>query len=268
MYKKRLIPVLFLKDGWMVRSEGFVFHQFIGDPISHVRRMVDWDVDELILLDIGEKEFSFQHQRIDYKYKPVSSLLEFINMIASECRIPLTFGGKINSIDDIKIRIQNGADKISINTLFYKNPNVIEEAAKIFGKQAIVASIDYKIIDSSPIVFCDRGRLNTKKSVEEWAIFVENCGAGEILLNSIDRDGNAMGYDLETINVISNKVKIPVIACGGAGRKEHFLSCYSNTSVSALAAGNIFHFKENEYPNSKKYLHSKMKNIRFRGEYE
>jgi len=263
MYKKRLIPVLFLKDGWMVRSNGFIFHQYIGDPIAHVKRMVDWNVDELIILDIGEKDFNFQHQRTDYKYKPVSSLLDFINMIASECRIPLTFGGKINSIEDIRLRIQNGADKVSANSIFFKDPKIIEKAAKIFGQQAIVASIDYKLINASPIVFCNRGKVNINKSLEEWSVYVENCGAGEILLNSIDKDGKATGYDLEVIDTISNKVKIPIIACGGAGKKEHFLNCYKKTSASACAAGNIFHFKENEYVNTKKYLRLHMDNIRY-----
>jgi len=263
MFKRRLIPVLFLKEGWMVRSEEFHEHQFIGDPVSHVRRMVDWDVDELIVLDIGDEQSTFEHHRSDFRHKPVGNVLEFIQVVAAECRIPLTFGGRIRTFEDVKVRIQNGADKVAMNTLLYTHPESVSEAALAFGRQAIVASIDYRMVDGRPMVFCGRGKLDTGKTVEDWSRHAENCGAGEILLNSIDRDGTAMGYDLETIDEVARAVGIPVIACGGAGMQGHFLKCYDKTTASAVAAGNIFHFKENAYPNAKRFLKMHLADIRF-----
>ena len=263
MFKRRFIPVLFLKDGWMVRSERFEMHHYIGDPVSHVRRMVDWDVDELIVLDIGNKESKFSHHRPDFKYRSLNTLNDFINLIASECRIPLTFGGKMRSFEDIQTVIKNGADKVSVNTLLKSNPEVVLKAAKSFGRQAIVASVDYKIINGEPIVFCDHGSKNIKIGVLDWIKYIEKYGVGEILLNSIDRDGMAEGYDIETIDMVSNSINLPLIACGGAGILGHFYNCFKNTSASAVAAGNIFHFKENLYPQAKQFLQSKLKDIRY-----
>lgn len=262
MYKRRLIPVLFLKDGWIVRSQTFDFHQYIGDPVHHVRRMVQWDVDELIVLDIGTSEMSFDHHRSDYKHKPVSTILEFINMIAAECNIPLTFGGRIREVEDIATRIRNGADKVSVNTLLQTSPEKVTEAAKQFGSQAITASIDYRIVDSVDRVFTDHGQVDAGATVAAWARRAEDLGAGEVLLNAIDRDGKARGYDFDTINQAADAVRIPVIACGGAGLELHFGACFEKTRANAVAAGNIFHFTENAYPNAKRYLRRKFEDIR------
>jgi imidazole glycerol-phosphate synthase subunit HisF len=263
LFKKRLIPVLYLKDGWMVRSQSFEVHQYIGDPVVHVKRMVQWDVDELIVLDISSDEkTSFEHQRSDYKNKPVDNLLEFINLIAIECCIPLTFGGHIRNFEDIAIRIQNGADKISLNTAITDTPELVTEAAEYFGSQAIVASIDYRVIDDKPRVFVESGKRSVDLDFISYVKKAVKLGAGEIFLNSIDRDGNARGFDLDIIEEVSKVVSVPVIACGGAGIQNHFSKCFESTSVSAVAAGNIFHFTENAYPNAKKFLKSKFEYIR------
>lgn len=264
MYKRRLIPVLFLKDGWMVRSQNFDFHQYIGDPVHHVRRMVQWDVDELIVLDIGETEMPFDHHRSDYRNKPVSSTLEFVNLIAAECNIPLTFGGRIRTLEDIAERIRNGADKISVNTVLQTSPGIITKAAQRFGSQAITASIDYRMVGEIDQVFVDHGREPVGASAGDWARRAEDLGAGEILLNAIDRDGKARGYDIDTINEVADSVRIPVIACGGAGIQNHFAAGFEKTRANAIAAGNIFHFTENAYPNAKKYLRTKFQDIRFK----
>jgi imidazole glycerol-phosphate synthase subunit HisF len=262
MYKRRLIPVLFFKDGWMVRSQNFSRHQYIGDPIHHVKRLMQWNVDELIVLDIGKDEFDFTHDRSDYKHKSAMSAIDFIRMISFECRIPLTFGGNIKTINDITSRIQNGADKVSVNSILSSKPSIVTEATRRFGSQAIVASIDYRIDNGVPLVYTSHGSTNQNVTVSEWAKYVEHLGVGEIFINSIDNDGNARGYDLKTINDTVKSVKIPVIACGGAGIPRHFYDCYSNTDVSAVAAGNIFHFTENSYPAAKKYLRKKFNYIR------
>ncbi len=262
MLKKRLIPVLFLKEGNLVRSQSFTIHQYIGDPISHVKRMMDWNVDELIIIDIDPEEFSFQKQRNDHKSKPINTMTDFTKLISEELRIPLALGGKIRSLDDIKLRIQNGADKVIINYLLSYNHTIVEKAVEAFGSQAIVASVDYKVIDNEAIVFTDHGKNNKNLKLLDWTLFAEKCGVGELFLNCIDRDGTAKGFDLENIDKISKALNIPVIACGGAGSYDHFLDCFLKTEASAVAAGNIFHFKENFYPISKNFLLEKINSVR------
>ncbi len=246
----------------MVRSQGFSIHQTIGDPAHHVRRMMDWNVDELIVLDIGDEEMKFEHHRTDYKHKPVSTITEFINLIAVELCIPLTFGGRIRNLDQISHLIRNGADKVAVNTALKENPEMISQAAHIFGSQAIVASIDYKMLEGRPIAFVNRAETSTDEKASAWARYAESLGAGEILLNAIDRDGEARGYDLETVSAVADAVSIPVIACGGAGHQRHFRQIYDETPASAAAAGNIFHFKENAYPLAKEYLKRFLGDIR------
>lgn len=262
MYKRRLIPVLFLKDGWMVRSQDFSEHQYIGDPVSHVERMMQWDVDELIVLDIGDGEMRFDHHRTDYRTKPVDTLLDFITLIAVQCHMPLTFGGRIRTVDDVRQRIQNGADKVAINTLLETGPDIVRQAAHTFGSQAIVASIDYRLVDGRARVLGGHGKRDLDADPADWARRAVDLGVGEILLNSIDRDGSARGYDLETIDRVAVAVEIPVIACGGAGHQRHFLETYQKTGASAVAAGNIFHFKENAYPLAKEFLKRNLPDIR------
>jgi len=254
--------VLYLLDGWMVRSQVFREHQYIGDPVSHVERMVDWDVDELIVLDIGRGSMSFEHHRQDYRHKPVRTLLEFIRRIAEECRIPLTFGGNVRSLDDIRERIRNGADKVSVNTLLHDAPGVVRQAAHAFGSQAIVASIDFRVVDGAARVFRDQGQEDVGVTPADMARRACEMGAGEILLSAIDRDGMARGYDLDAIETVVRAVDVPVIACGGAGRIQHFLECFERTKVQAVAAGNIFHFTENAYPRAKKFLAERREDVR------
>lgn len=262
MFKRRLIPVLFLKDGWMVRSQTFSIHQVIGDPVGHVRRMVQWDVDELIVLDIGAHESTFTHLRSDYRNKPVHTVAEFINLIAAECSIPLTFGGRIRSIEDIQLRIQNGADKVVLNSMLFDSPDLVTEAAYRFGSQAIVASIDYRTENGRPMVFTRWGKDAVGVDAAAWARRAVDLGVGEIFLNSIERDGTARGYDFDATNCVAAAVRAPIITCGGAGVQNHFLKCFQNTAASAIAAGNIFHFTENAYPNAKVFLRHTLNDIR------
>ena len=201
----------------MVRSQNFKLHQYIGDPIAHVKRMMDWNVDELIILDIDEKEFSFQQPRMDHKTNFIKNMQDFTKLVSEVCRIPLSLGGKIRSYEDIKIRIRNGADKVIVNYLLKSDHEIIKSAIKSFGSQAIVASIDYKIINNEAIVFIARGTINTNIKLLDWSFFAQECGVGEILLNSIDLDGSALGYDLENIKKVSENLDIPVIACSLAG---------------------------------------------------
>lgn len=262
MLKRRLIPILYMQSAWMVRSELFKIHQAIGNPFTHVERMVQWDVDELVVIDIGTGEETFDFARDDYRHKGVKNLLEFIHKTATECRIPLTFGGRIRTFGDIQQRIQNGADKIAVNSALADSPGLVSEAARSFGRQAIIASVDYRMTESGAVAFTHHGSQDTKMSVTDWVRRAADLGAGEILLNAIDRDGTGQGYDLETIRDVVAAVDIPVIACGGAGHQSHFLKCFAETEVSGVAAGNIFHFTENAYPRAKVYLRTKRDDIR------
>jgi len=262
MLKRRLIPVLYLLDGWMVRSQEFREHQYIGDPVLHVERMVDWDVDELIVLDIGRGEMNFEHHRRDYRHKPVVTLFDFIRRIALECCIPLTFGGRIRTVDDVRARIQHGADKVSVNAMLAEAPGEVTRAARMFGSQAIVGSIDFRRVEGGARVFLDHGGTDAGTNPVDAARRAEDLGVGEILLNAIDRDGTAQGYDLDAIRAVVEAVRIPVIACGGAGHQQHFLACLRDTDVSAVAAGNIFHFTENAYPRAKRFLAPQRSDVR------
>lgn len=261
MIKRRLIPVLYIKNGLIVRSEGFSYHHNIGNVIAEAGRYNSWNVDELIYIDIS-REKNYDLRRDDYNVNSYSSIDAIINEISKVCFMPLTFGGGIRNIDDIGFRIQNGADKITLNTGALENPKLITQAAEKYGSQAVVISIDYKIIDGQTIVFTNFGQKNTGKSVYNWIKECENLGAGEIFLNSIDRDGKANGYDIETIGNVVALTKLPVIACGGAGDLNHFVDLAKNTNVSAIAAGNIFHFTELSYPRAKTLL--KKEDLNFR----
>ncbi len=246
----------------MVRSQAFNIHQVIGDPVSHVERMMQWQVDELIVLDIGNENSTFEHHRIDYRTKPVHTIVDFIGLVAIECNMPLTFGGRIRSVDDIRLRIQNGADKVAVNALLKLAPDEVTRAAHAFGSQAIVASIDYRRVEGQVRVFVDHGRDDVGMDVAAWSRRAVDCGVGEILLNSIDRDGTARGYDIDAIETVAQAVEVPVIACGGAGHQRHFQEVFQKTTASAVAAGNIFHFKENAYPLAKQFLKRTLSDIR------
>lgn len=261
MVKRRLIPVLYIKNGLIVRSEGFSYHQNIGNVVSEAKRYNEWDVDELIYIDISRDKY-YDLRRDDLKVKSADSIGDIISQISEVCFMPLTFGGGIRTIDDISHRIRNGADKITLNTGAFENPKLITQAAEKYGSQAVVISIDYKVISNQPIVFTSFGQKNTGKTVFNWIKECEDLGAGEIFLNSIDRDGKANGYDIETIGKVVASTKLPVIACGGAGTLDDFVDLAKKTNVSAIAAGNIFHFTELSYPRAKTLLKKEGLNFR------
>lgn len=243
MLKNRLIPVLLLKNGLLVRSELFKIHQIIGNPIYEVRRFNEWNVDELIYLDISSDE-QYDLRRDDHRVKGLNNALDILDEVSKTCFMPLTWGGRIRSVEDMRDRISRGADKITINTAAVRTPELITQGAKVFGSQAIVVSIDVlRHPNGETEVFIDGGQTATGKKPEELAKEVEDRGAGEILLNSIDRDGTGRGYDLDLISAVASVTTIPVIACGGVGRYEDYAKGIK-AGASAVAAANIWHFKE------------------------
>ncbi len=238
----------------MVRSQNFQFHQLLGDPIQQVNRLSDWGADELIYVDISNEEV-YDLRRDDLKIKRMENIYTIIDRVSKSCFIPLTFGGNIKTIDDIKQRISRGADKVVINSQAFKTPKFIVEAARVFGKQCIIVGIDVKTNDQGQYeVVIDHGQTPTEKNPVAWAKEVEQLGAGEIFLNSIDRDGTAEGYDIQLIRSIAAVINIPIIACGGVGVFEHFIDGIKEGDADAVAAGNIFNFTENAVIMAKKTL--------------
>jgi len=261
MLKNRLIPVLLLKNGLLVRSEKFSIHQVIGNPIHEVKRFNEWNVDELIYLDITE-DSNYDIRRSDTKTKEMISPIEILNEVSKSCFMPLTWGGKITNVEQMRQLFANGADKIAINSEAFRNNNLITQGAAMFGSQAIVVSIDvFCDIDNKYEVFIDGGKTPTGMQPREWAVIAEKMGAGEILLQSINRDGIGSGYDLKLIGDISNAVKIPVIACSGVGDYRHYAQGI-NAGASAVAAANIWHFKELSDRNAKRAMEKANINIR------
>lgn len=253
MKKKRMIPVLLLKNGHLVQSKSFTRHQNLGDPITAVKRLSDWASDELIYLDITQ-EGGYDIGRDDKGHPNRKDIIRIIEDVSRHCLMPITFGGRIRTLDDINIRVCNGADKVSLNTKPLEEPDFITKAAKEFGSQCIVISIDAKMIDGKYVVMSHGGKTATTYDPVAWAKRAEALGAGEILINAIDRDGMRNGYDLELILAVSNAVSIPVIALGGVGEWDHFVEAFAQTNVDAVAAANIFHYYDQSVYLAKKHL--------------
>lgn len=252
----RLIPVLLLKNGVIVRSQLFKVHQVIGNPMSTVQRYSDWNVDELVVLDISRGEDFHDLRRSDLQQSyDGSSALDVLSAIAKVCFMPLTFGGRIRTLDDIERRLALGADKVSINTVAFDDPDFVARAAARFGSQCIVASIDAGTrSDGGYEVFVEGGRRATGQDPVAWARELEKRGAGEILLNAIHEDGSGRGYDLKLVRDVAGSVSIPVVALGGVGEYAHFAQAMTRAGASAAAAANIFHFFEVSYPLAKRAI--------------
>ncbi len=252
MLKTRLIPCLLLMNGLLVRSEEFSLHQVIGNPVNQVERFNAWAVDELIYIDIT-REGAHDLRRDDHKIKAKTDLLEIIDEVSRTCFMPLTFGGGIRTVEDIRLRLAHGADKVTVNTAAVARPAFVEEAAGVFGSQAIIVSVDAKRRDGGWEAMTHWGRQGSGLDVVEWAREAEARGAGEIFLNSVDRDGLAGGYDLALIEAVSAATSIPVIACGGVGRFQHLVDGVG-AGASAVSAANIFHFTEHSTQSAKRVL--------------
>lgn len=261
MLKNRLIPVLLLQNGMLVRSELFKVHQIIGNPIYEVKRFTEWTVDELIYLDISTSD-SYDIRRDDSKVRRLEDPLTILEEVSKTCFMPLTWGGRIRTLEDMRERFGRGADKITINTAAVKTPELITNAARTFGSQAIVVCIDVlRHADGRTEVFIEGGRTATGLDPAEFARKVESLGAGEILLQSIDRDGTGRGYDVELIKKVAGSTTIPVIALGGVGMYEHYAEGI-RAGASAVSAANIWHFKELSDLGGKKALARAGVNIR------
>jgi len=254
MVKTRLIPIVLLRNGVVVQSKRFARYQLVGNPTTIVRRLSDWAADEIIYLDISRDQM-YDRWRRDLKSPVRTTVIQILEDVAQTCFMPLTFGGGIRSLEDIRFRIRAGADKVTINTKAIEEPDFVRQAAEEFGSQCIVVSIDARrASDDSWEVFKQGGQVSTNRIPSEWAAEVEQQGAGEILINSIDKDGTGEGYDLELIRSVADAVGIPVIACGGVGKWIHLVEGCISGGASAVAAANIFHYTENSLYEAKRHL--------------
>ncbi len=262
MLKNRLIPCILLRNGVIVQSRGFKRYQLLGNPTEAVQRLSDWAADELVYLDIS-RDRVYDLRRDDLKSPNRSSILEIIEDVAERCFMPLTFGGGIRTVDDVIARVQAGADKVAINTQPLADPAFVTTVSREVGSQCVVVSIDVRENgEGGWEVYSDGGKEPTGRDPAEWADEVEQLGAGEIFLNSIDRDGAGRGFDLELIERVVERVSVPVIACGGVGEWAHLAEALERTNVAAVSAANIFHHTENSVRNAKKHLVDAGLNVR------
>ena len=242
MLKKRIIPCLDIMNGRTVKGINFVGIRDAGDPIELAKKYVKQGADELIFLDITAT------------IEKRATLIELVKKIAKEINIPFTVGGGINSLEDAAKLITAGADKVSVNSSAVKRPELIKEIAEKFGSQCVVVAVDTKLIEDQWMVFVHGGRTITPLKTLEWTQKVEQLGAGEILLTSMNNDGTKSGFAIDITSQVSDSINIPVIASGGAGTKEHFVDLFKGTTISAGLAASIFHYEEIPIPELKNYL--------------
>ena len=245
MLKNRIIPCLDVKNGRVVKGINFLELKDAGDPVEQAKIYSDGGADEICFLDI-----TASNENRDTIY-------DVVERTSKKCFVPLTVGGGVRSVEDINKLLNCGADKVSINTAAVENPKVIEESSKKFGSQCIVVAIDAKKKNDKWEIFTHGGRNNSGVNALEFAIKMENSGAGELLVTSMDRDGTQAGYDNELMSNITALVNIPVIASGGVGNLDHLVDGIKLGNASAVLAASIFHYGKHSVKEAKEYLDSK-----------
>ena len=245
MLKNRIIPCLDVKNGRVVKGINFVDLKDAGDPVEQAKIYSDGGADEICFLDITASN------------ENRGTIYDVVERTSKKCFVPLTVGGGVRSVEDINKLLNCGADKVSINTAAVENPKVIEESSKKFGSQCIVVAIDAKKKNDKWVIFTHGGRNNSGINVLEFAKKMENSGAGELLVTSMDRDGTQVGYDNELMSNITALVNIPVIASGGVGNLDHLVDGIKLGNASAVLAASVFHYGKHSVKEAKEYLASK-----------
>ena len=252
MHTKRIIPCLDVNNGRVVKGTNFVNLRDAGDPIEVGRQYDKAGADELVFLDITASSDAREIKA------------ELVRRVAETVFIPFTVGGGIRSVEDFRMILREGADKVAVNSAAIMNPTLISEAAEKFGSQCVVVAIDAKRRpDGGFSIFKNGGRVDMKIDAIEWAMEAERLGAGEILLTSMDCDGTKAGYDIALTRLVSQNVSIPVIASGGAGTKEHFYEALTEGGADAALAASLFHYKELEIREVKEYLKKRQVPVRY-----
>jgi len=251
MLAKRIIPCLDVKDGRVVKGINFLNLVDAGDPVEQAHYYDEHGADELVYLDITA---SAEKRDI---------MLDVVRRTSEQVFMPLTVGGGVRTAADTQLLLKSGADKVTMNTAAVLNPQLVSECADRFGSQATVVAIDAKRAEGGNwIVYIYGGRTATERDALEWALQVEKLGAGEIMLTSMDRDGTKKGFDIELTATISAAVSIPVIASGGCGKPEHFLTVFEEGKADAALAASIFHYRENSIREIKEYLQEQNIHVR------
>lgn len=252
MFTKRIIPCLDIHNGRVVKGVNFVDLKDAGDPVEIAAAYDKAGADELVFLDITASS--------DAR----NTVVDMVREVAKKVFIPFTVGGGIRTVDDFRMLLREGADKISVNSAAIMNPDLIRQAAEKFGRQCVVVAIDAKRRSdgSGWNIFKNGGRVDMGIDAVEWAMRADKLGAGEILLTSMDCDGTKAGYDIELTRTISGRVSVPVIASGGAGQMEHFYDALTDGKADAALAASLFHYKELEISEVKRYLSSRGVSVR------
>lgn len=245
MLKKRIIPILLLQNGRMVKGVNFKDYRDTGDPISCIKIYNTQYPDELVFININKNRFKSKE------------LFKILSIASKNCFIPLTVGGGIDSLKKIEELLNSGADKVILNTINFKNKDLIKNSSKVFGSQCIVVGIDIKKIGEKFYIYSDLGNQKQKIDLIDYIKVCEDKGAGEFFINSIDNDGKMIGYDLKLIEKVSKITKLPIIASGGAGNFKHILDLFNKTDASGAACGSIFHFADNNPIRVATYLSQK-----------
>jgi len=246
MLTKRIIPCLDIRDGRTVKGINFENIRDAGDPVELAAIYAAAGADELVFLDITAT------------VEKRKTLVNLVNRVAHKINIPFTVGGGISSVEDVSILLQNGADKISVNTAAFKDRNLVRNLANEFGSQCVVLAIDTKKeADGKWYVYLNGGRVKTDTRCEDWAKEAVDAGAGEILLTSMNNDGTKQGFALDITSTLAGNLPVPVIASGGGGTMEHFNDVFTIGKADAALAASIFHFKEISIPDLKRYLHDR-----------
>ncbi len=250
MLTKRIIPCLDIKDGRTVKGVNFVSLRDAGDPVELAQRYAEEGADELVFLDISASE------------EKRKTLAKLVRDVAQAIDIPFTVGGGISSVDDVAILLDNGADKVSINSSAVRRPSLISELANKFGTQCVVVAIDAKQIENDWVVHLVGGKVPTERRLFEWSTEAVERGAGELLFTSMDHDGTKQGFANRALKQLSETVSVPVIASGGAGNIQHFIDTFALGNVDAALAASVFHFKEIGIPELKATLRNQQIPVR------
>lgn len=242
MLKKRVVPVLLLKEGRMVKGQNFTNYRETGLPSSTIRIYSAQDADELCFINLDQSDDGFNR------------LIQILSSASNECFIPLTAGGGVSKFSQISQLFNSGADKVLLTSCLADDLNLLTTASRYYGSQSIVAGIDYFITDLGPVVAVNHGRNKLDVNILDYAMSIQNAGAGEVFLNCISNDGNMDGYDLKTANIVSSALSIPTIISGGAGNYHHLKEALQLPSVSAAACASLFHFGDNNPIRARSYL--------------
>lgn len=255
MKKKRIIPVVLFREGVIVQSKGFNEFKKLGDPAATLKRLSQWGSDEICFVNISPRG-KWEPLRSDLGFESDSDFMQTLDRVSSDSCMPLCTGGGVTTLKDVEARILHGADKVLITSSVFEKPQFIREVVKNFGSQVLVVGIDVRSSGGSYQVTIHSGKTTLEIDLLKYLHYVQNLGAGEIFLHSIDRDGMRNGFDLELINKIVQEASIPVIVCGGAGSWEHFAEVLRETEADGVAAANIFQHVDQSVYQAHKYLYN------------